>query len=92
MLGVCSVGAIRSQLGGLQKYKSDLMEVQEVRWEGEGYQIADTYTFFHGKGNVNHHLGAGFFMHNRIISGVKRVDFVRDRILYITLNGHWCDS
>jgi exonuclease III len=40
------VGLIMSVVGKLDKYKLDLVGVQEVRWEREGYQIADNYTFF----------------------------------------------
>jgi hypothetical protein len=49
------------------------------------------YTFFYVIENADHHLGTVFFVHKRIISAVKRVEFVSDRMSYITLRGRWCD-
>jgi hypothetical protein len=36
-------------------------------------------------------LEQDFFVHHRIISAVKRVDFVSDRVSYIVLKGRWCN-
>jgi hypothetical protein len=33
-------------------------------------------------------LGTGFFIHKRIISAVRRVELVSDRMSYIKLRGH----
>ena len=36
-------------------------------------------------------METGFFGHQRIISAVKRVEFVNDRLSYIVLRGRWCN-
>ena len=36
-------------------------------------------------------MGTGFFVHKRIASAVKRVEFVSDRMSYIVLRGCWCN-
>jgi hypothetical protein len=77
--------------GELAKCKIDLVGVQEVRWDKCGNESAGDYTFFYGNENADHHLGSGFFVHKRIISAAKRVEFVSDRMSYITLRGRWCD-
>jgi hypothetical protein len=47
---LCRIGAIKSVVGELEKYKLDLVGIKEIRWEGEGYQTADYYTFSMEKG------------------------------------------
>ena len=47
------------------------------------------YDFFYRKRNDNHQLGTGFFVHRRIVSAVKRVEFVSERLSYIVLRGCW---
>jgi exonuclease III len=83
-------GSLMTVSRELARYKLDLVGVHGVRWEGCGTEPAGEYTFLYGKGNENHELGTGFFVHKRIVSAVKRAEFVSDRMSYTILRGRWC--
>ena len=65
------------------------MGTQEVRWDKGGTVQADDYTLIYGKRNENQ-LGTGSCVERKIISAVKRVEFVGDRMSYTVLRGCWC--
>jgi hypothetical protein len=84
-------GSLMTVVGELARYKLYLVGVQVVRWDKAGTILAGDYTLFHGKRNDNHQLGTGFFVHQRILPAVKKVEFVSDRMSYIVLRGRWCN-
>jgi len=55
----------------------------------KGTVNAGDYNFFYRKENENHQLGIGFFVHRRLVSAVKRIGFISDRLSYIVLRGRW---
>jgi hypothetical protein len=90
LYGVGSLSVIAREL---DRYKLDIAGVQEVRWEKEGTVRAGEYSFFYGKGKERKiiNLGIGLFVHHRIVSAVKRVEFIGVRVSYIVLRGRRCN-
>jgi hypothetical protein len=84
-------GSLLTVARDLAKYKFNLVDVQEVRWDKEGTARARRYTFFYGKRQENHKLGTGFFVHHRRVSAIDRVEFLSNRMSYIVLRGCWCN-
>jgi exonuclease III len=82
-------GSLKTVSRELARYKLDLVGVQDIRWDGGGTEPAGEYTIFYGRGNENHELGTGFFVHKIIISVVRRVEFDSERMSYIILRGRW---
>jgi hypothetical protein len=48
------------------------VSIQEVRWDKGGTVRAGDNIFFYGKGNENHHVCRGFFVHCRMIMAGRR--------------------
>jgi hypothetical protein len=85
------IGSLTTETRELGKGKLDLEYVWEVRWEKGGTEQAVDYTVFYGQGNGDHQLGTRFFIHKRIVSVVRRVEFISDRTSYTIISGHWCN-
>jgi exonuclease III len=69
-------GSLKAAAREAARYKSDLVCVQEVRWDKGGTVRAGDYNFFCGIVNDNDQLGTGYFVHHRTVSAVKRVEFL----------------
>ena len=52
---------------------------------------ARDYNFFLWKRKQKPSIGNRIFVQHRIVSAVKRVEFVSDRMSYIVLRGRWCN-
>jgi hypothetical protein len=70
------IGSLKTVARELGKYKLDLVGVQDVTWEKGRIEQAEDCTFFYGQGDGDHQLGTGFFIHKKIVSAVRRVEFV----------------
>lgn len=68
-----------------EKYESDLVGMQKVRWDKIDPEPTDI--FFSGNGNSSHHLYICFFIHREAILAAERVWIFSNRMLCVTPKG-----
>ena len=75
-------GSVTTVARELARCKLDLVGVREVSWDKGGTIRAGDYIFFLWRRQKNSLIGTGYFVHHRIASAVKRVDYVSGRKTY----------
>ena len=67
------------------------MGVQEVSWDNGRTVGAGDFNFSTKKENKIVNWKQDILVHHRIVSAVKRVEFVNDRVSFSVLKGRWCN-
>ena len=78
-------GSLTTAAGELAKYKLDLVDVLEVRWDKGDTVRTGHCIFLYENGSENHQWRTGFFERHGIVSAVTRGEFVSDRMSWIVL-------
>ena len=74
----------------LERYKLDTVCIQKVRWDKGGTVKPGDYVLFYEKGNKNHQMGKGVFVHDGLVSAVKSVELVSNTVSCIGLRVRLC--
>ncbi|EFN64073.1 Craniofacial development protein 2, partial [Camponotus floridanus] len=81
-------GAFQSMVGEVEKYGMEVVALQETRWTGEGSLNVGSYAFHYG-GSEIHSFGVGFMINKKILSAVKNVKFINERLGLLVVQGRW---
>ncbi|VVC27148.1 Endonuclease/exonuclease/phosphatase,Reverse transcriptase domain [Cinara cedri] len=80
-------GALGTLVDAIDRYKVNIVALQEMRWQGEGCLPTGNMTLFFGGITSNkHENGVGFLVHNSLIPWIKQFRAINDRICYIRIN------
>ncbi|XP_008181905.1 craniofacial development protein 2-like [Acyrthosiphon pisum] len=81
-------GNLTTAILELERYRLDIIAVQEIRWTGEGSLKTGNWTVFHSGGD-EHQGGVGFIVNDKILHRVKKFKAVNDRIRHMELECRW---
>jgi len=81
-------GNLTTAILELERYRLDIIAIQEVRWTGEGSLKTGNWTVFHSGGD-EHQGGVGFIVNDKILHRVKKFKAVNDRICHMELECRW---
>ena len=81
-------GAFQLLVGEVERYGVEVVALQETRWTGEGSLNAGSYTLHYG-GSETHSFGVGVMINKKILSAVRDVKFINERLGLLVVQGRW---
>lgn len=86
VLSLYRSGSLINVIQELERYKMDLVAVQETRWTGNGSINKNKYTIMYGGNDTQiHALGTGFIINNKLLPFIRKFEAVNERISHITI-------
>jgi|UniRef100_A0A2S2QRZ9 hypothetical protein len=79
-------GALKCMIDKITRYKISIVAIQEVRWLNSGYiQSGKSIIFYSGLQTGRHEKGVGFVIDKAVMTQVKKIVPVNERICYIRI-------
>jgi len=79
--------ALKTLTDSLERYKVQLVALQETRLPGEECITSGNMSLMYGGiTNNKHENGVGFLINKKLLSWVKKFRAINDRICYIQIN------
>ncbi|KAK4881770.1 hypothetical protein RN001_005089 [Aquatica leii] len=80
-------GKIRDIVQTLEKYKIDIIAIQELRWAEEGEINKSNYTIFWSGGKKQGNNGTGFIVTQKQMKNIIKFEAINDRISKLRIRG-----
>ncbi|KAK4874643.1 hypothetical protein RN001_014003 [Aquatica leii] len=80
-------GKIRDIVQTLEKYKIDIIAIQELRWAEEGEINKSNYTIFWSGGKKQGKNGTGFIVTQKQMKNIIKFEAINDRISKLRIRG-----
>lgn len=81
-------GHLTTMISELERYRLDMIAIQETRWPGNDNLRTGNWTIFYS-GGTEHQNGVGFIGNDKILLIVKKFEAINDRICCIEIESKW---
>jgi exonuclease III len=84
-------GGAQSIIKEIEKYKVEIVALQEIRWDDTGTVNIQETTILYGKCNEQRQFGTGFAVHKSLIPNIREFKDINPRISVLTMKAQFFD-